>query len=1134
MSRGSAGVELWRTAAIRLKYWRMTSGSARAGTDLQRWYWGGAADERLVRVERIVGASSQSASGEEAGEVLVDGHLITARPSARPHARSFATGVGLLAFAPRGMGIRREFVSTFVDNGRAGLGAHPTPRQLGFHLARHAGTAVRALARYELEMTPMTVPLAQLQDLDAQGILASGMFVPTGDGRRAAGVDEAGQFAMEAISTLAILLRMSPESLLRYCEAHGLDKPLDISVEALGLAPEGSRARLLLSTRAVPADEPATPDERTGTRLMTIHRLAGCDRTSDELAVEPGPGSLHRLANATVRHGFLVHQRDTMVVWDDTADPRRKAVAGQHQWAVCGSTSAARALVDVEQAATARLAAGILLAGRADDNWYHFLIDTLPRLRAVEQLPADLPLLVHGCVPRTGLDLLSRLTDRPVISLATDTAYEVAQLWLVVGRSSTVDALDAPDDLDPRFNGRSLRWLRSRIADVVESADVRATGPVLVSRRSGMRSVLGSRTLPRLPGLRELTTFDPAAATLDEQVRVYRTASHLVVPGGAALANMLFVPSSSVVIGLVGDARPRLRLWEALAAELGTTYHQVPLLMVPERKPLLPTHHRSVVLTPRSVVRIRRLLRPADTAVPKVSPEIAIALGSAGDWTAASRAWAVLDASAPSAYHRVMHLEAARLAGLLPQVERDERDTVESVLGCVAPQHAVRALDEVIRRKGGVSSAEIDLIEGAYGQVPRRVRAAIAQVGLDAGDDALPRVGARSVELADIREAPSQALGVLFEGRWQDLPALDVLWSQDPVDARAVHEWVRPCTLIDVPGAVLTGGSDAVQVGDAWYFDAMTYPDARTRDVADDPLVLAVSGLRVAIADQHARAAHPAHAACGLWLAYELTQAWAHFALDCLTRLAVYANASGDWSIPVYLLSDVPPAFVDMASFLFPAARFVTVAVGERVAFDHCLLVPSRVLQPTRPRWTMDGNRNSERESQTLGLVGARMQAALREVGRTAPMFPRRVLLDRTNASYRHSPQEAQVRAAVSAAGYLAIDPGTLPPLEQVNLHVNAQDTVAFFGSQSILGVGMSDAIRCLAIYHDEMREARGIAKAYADCTGVTTQWILGSRPNPVPGYSEESLHQPIQLSRRGLDLLDDWLAAGQSRREVP
>ena len=416
---------------------------------------------------------------------------------------------------------------------------------------------------------------------------------PSGDSRR----------SQDVAAVAYALATWAPESILRYTEWRQLDDEWAAVVDTFGLARDDSLLRVLQAARS--ATEPASGPDGSDVRIMPVVVDERSHLTADKWSHGDTHGAVVDVADAEIVGGFMPTRSGRLLVVDETADPRRRAVAGQHQRVVCGSVRSTAAVVSVGGGATLRLDRGLLLAGRTDSNWYHFLVDTLPRLMRLESLPADIPLLVNAATPATGVDLLRRLTHREIVLLQSDTTYAVRHLSLVGGTSSVVDTEDEGRIMAPVYDLPALRWLRDRVSELDIPFD-EAGGVLVVQRNGGVRSLRAGRLLGTVPALRDARRIDPSRSDLTTQIAAYRSCDVMVVPGGAALANMIFTRPTTTTIGLVGRVRPARPLWTSLSAVLERPYAQVPLRVLPAYRSLLPSHHRDVIVTPASAWRLHR------------------------------------------------------------------------------------------------------------------------------------------------------------------------------------------------------------------------------------------------------------------------------------------------------------------------------------------------------------------------------------------------------------------------------------------------------------------------------------------------------------------------------------------------
>jgi glycosyl transferase family 61 len=181
-----------------------------------------------------------------------------------------------------------------------------------------------------------------------------------------------------------------------------------------------------------------------------------------------------------------------------------------------------------------------VVAGRGDLNWYHFLLDIVPRLALFEQPGVPAP-------------------DRWYLPLAHDWQRETLEIMGVLPAENVIDA-----DAEPHV--RAERLLAPSLPDFEASA------PWTVDF---VRSRMMPRELERVPGRRIYLTrgqrrnnrivrnepevvemlaergfevVDTATLTVAEEIRTFAEAEWIVAPHGAALTNILFSsPGASVI-----------------------------------------------------------------------------------------------------------------------------------------------------------------------------------------------------------------------------------------------------------------------------------------------------------------------------------------------------------------------------------------------------------------------------------------------------------------------------------------------------------------------------------------------------------------------------------------------------------
>jgi capsular polysaccharide biosynthesis protein len=206
-----------------------------------------------------------------------------------------------------------------------------------------------------------------------------------------------------------------------------------------------------------------------------------------------------------------------------------------------------------------------LLASRGDVNYYHFLIDVVPRLGVLEQTP-DIEMPERWYAPaqtsfqRQILDMLGITED--VRINADDVPHVRAECLVVPSIPSVVHEKNPP---------WVVEYLRRRLMkDIAPPTERR---PLYITRSAGSnnRAVVDE---PRLIGFlkdRGFDVIDPSELTVADQIRSFAAASVIVSPHGAALANLVFATPGATVIELFPPSSVLPDYWR-LASSAGVTY----------------------------------------------------------------------------------------------------------------------------------------------------------------------------------------------------------------------------------------------------------------------------------------------------------------------------------------------------------------------------------------------------------------------------------------------------------------------------------------------------------------------------------------------------------------------------------
>jgi hypothetical protein len=185
-----------------------------------------------------------------------------------------------------------------------------------------------------------------------------------------------------------------------------------------------------------------------------------------------------------------------------------------------------------------------VLAARGDGNYYHFLMDSLTRLGVLAQAPSI------------------AAPERWYVPLQTPFQRELLDLF-GVAPSQRLDAganphvraevlvVPGPPAMTEKNPPWAVEFLRSRLLPSVDTSGPRRRIFITRGPSANNRTVVNEDALLALLAARDFEAVDPGALSVVEQIRTFATASVIVAPHGAALANLMFASPGASVVELV-------------------------------------------------------------------------------------------------------------------------------------------------------------------------------------------------------------------------------------------------------------------------------------------------------------------------------------------------------------------------------------------------------------------------------------------------------------------------------------------------------------------------------------------------------------------------------------------------------
>jgi capsular polysaccharide biosynthesis protein len=217
----------------------------------------------------------------------------------------------------------------------------------------------------------------------------------------------------------------------------------------------------------------------------------------------------------------------------------------------------------------------IYLLGRADENWFHFLLDTLPRYLQLREINEDVPVLVRSDLPETTISLIKKLIPNKVLFVSPKDLVSVEKLFFIAARSTVHDSVPTNGEDQVKFSPKSLRELRDWVLNNLSTElGSKFSDKIFIPRHAKYRNLINT---DKLQEQLENIGFETIETNSDFYVRqhfYFNQASQLVAPGGAVLANIVFMKPGSKVLVIRSWRDPNLLLWKKLAESCGVQFSE--------------------------------------------------------------------------------------------------------------------------------------------------------------------------------------------------------------------------------------------------------------------------------------------------------------------------------------------------------------------------------------------------------------------------------------------------------------------------------------------------------------------------------------------------------------------------------
>jgi hypothetical protein len=325
----------------------------------------------------------------------------------------------------------------------------------------------------------------------------------------------------------------------------------------------------------------------------------------DDIYEEKGFNAYEEIVDAEILHQKFIKSGENILNFDSTNSVKQKFVAGIWPYVYRIYRDQDLTVLVLPMSHSKSVDEAIYLVGRCDENWYHFLLDTLPRLIFFDSISMDVPVLIRSDIPKTTKELISKITKRKIIELEPNTSMKVAKLYVCPGRSTVYD-IKPPKHVNwVEFSPLVLSKLKVKIMGALaDESSPSILGPILISRKSPKRNLLNAKSIKKIIFEHHIPVYELDQDFFRNQIHIFANTNHIISPGGAVLANIIFMKPGSKITVLRSYRYSKLNIWKQLAEINKVEYSEIRGIPSYWGLNFLRRLHSNFYISPRKLRRI--------------------------------------------------------------------------------------------------------------------------------------------------------------------------------------------------------------------------------------------------------------------------------------------------------------------------------------------------------------------------------------------------------------------------------------------------------------------------------------------------------------------------------------------------
>ena len=264
---------------------------------------------------------------------------------------------------------------------------------------------------------------------------------------------------------------------------------------------------------------------------------------------------------------LLINDENKFLVADRAARPEFDFVSGQWEIALGSNARLKEVQIAERKAPTEILEAAVSLLGRNPENYFHSLIEYLPRyFTAMESgLVKDHVFLLNSESPPTiKFAAESFIPQSSIRYVSKDDSIQVKELLVPTFHTQTYDSTQIPWEYSGLMDWAPIEQFSRRMLELHLGPEEKYPDFFAV-RAGGLRAIPNVKRLIRIAEEEGFEILDLTTLSFVEQLNRMYWSRKIIIPGGAGLAGMIFMQPGTSVLTLATAEQKELGTYRAIA-----------------------------------------------------------------------------------------------------------------------------------------------------------------------------------------------------------------------------------------------------------------------------------------------------------------------------------------------------------------------------------------------------------------------------------------------------------------------------------------------------------------------------------------------------------------------------------------